>query len=241
MPRGNPTTHDDKFSSMPEGGYPAICQAEGCSKRCVGRGFCGMHYGRILRYGSVNLTRNDNRQKHPLFLVWSTRRQRRALADSWKDFWQFVKDVGNKPSPHHMMIQPDMKRPFGPDNFMWRPPVRDDVALSSADPKAYKLANRRKVLMAKYQLTVGEYEAILAAQGGGCAICGSAETYVNNRHGTTFSLSVDHDHETGVIRGILCGACNRGVGYFRDRPSLLDAASKYLRRCEPVTAMKDVA
>jgi hypothetical protein len=60
-----------------------------------------------------------------------------------------------------------------------------------------------------------------------CGVCGSTE-----------ALEVDHDHTCcptnryceSCIRGLLCGPCNRGVGMFRDRPELLEAAANYLRR-----------
>ena len=50
-----------------------------------------------------------------------------------------------------------------------------------------------------------------------CVICGSEEPLV-----------VDHDHNTGEIRGMLCNHCNRGLGHFRDDPALLEFAAQYL-------------
>lgn len=50
-----------------------------------------------------------------------------------------------------------------------------------------------------------------------CVICGSEETLV-----------VDHDHKTGKVRGMLCNHCNRGLGHFRDDPTLLEFAAQYL-------------
>lgn len=55
-----------------------------------------------------------------------------------------------------------------------------------------------------YGLAPGEYAALLATQGGKCAICGRAS-------GKTRRLAVDHDHETGEVRGLLCKPCNRTV------------------------------
>lgn len=72
-------------------------------------------------------------------------------------------------------------------------------------------------------VTPREYIDMLDAQGGGCAICG---TLVNTVQGK--SLPVDHDHESGSIRGILCHSCNVGLGHFQDDPDKLMSAAAYL-------------
>ena len=71
---------------------------------------------------------------------------------------------------------------------------------------------------------LGGYDALLASQGGGCAICGYRVKPGGRR------LNVDHDHKTDVVRGLLCHRCNRGLAFFRDRPGLLEAAAEYLRK-----------
>jgi len=63
---------------------------------------------------------------------------------------------------------------------------------------------------------------MLAAQGGTCAICDSPP---GSRR-----LAIDHDHATGVVRGLLCPRCNTGLAYFRDRPELFRTAADYLER-----------
>lgn len=74
----------------------------------------------------------------------------------------------------------------------------------------------------RYGIGQVEYDAMLAAQGGVCAICrGLCIQYER--------LCVDHDHETGAVRGLLCIRCNRGLGLFRDDPTLLIQASDYIR------------
>jgi hypothetical protein len=62
---------------------------------------------------------------------------------------------------------------------------------------------------------------MLAAQGGGCAICGRAPS-------TKISLHIDHDHETGRIRGLLCFVCNNGLGQFQEDPAVLRKAAAYV-------------
>lgn len=83
-----------------------------------------------------------------------------------------------------------------------------------------------------YGMTADEYAAILREQGGVCAVCGKTPEE-NGRY-----LAVDHDHSCcpgkrscgKCVRGLLCIACNRGIGYLQDSTELLHAAVVYLRR-----------
>ena len=81
---------------------------------------------------------------------------------------------------------------------------------------------RKTAYARRYKFTVEEYEILLAEQGNGCAIC-KAITGSNGKR-----LSVDHNHQTGVVRGLLCDDCNIGLGKFKDNPSLLAKAINYL-------------
>jgi len=71
-------------------------------------------------------------------------------------------------------------------------------------------------------LTPEDYDRILKEQNGGCAIC-------HNLCKSGRRLSVDHCHRTGRLRGLLCGNCNRGLGYFNDSEELLFSAANYLK------------
>lgn len=75
-----------------------------------------------------------------------------------------------------------------------------------------------------FGLTVERYEEMLNEQNGLCKICQRPPTGKRSR------LSVDHCHETGVIRGLLCSLCNSGLGFFQDNPERLLVASEYLNR-----------
>lgn len=77
-----------------------------------------------------------------------------------------------------------------------------------------------------YGITADQFEALLADQGGVCAICGTSEWPGSYR----CTPHVDHSHETGEVRGLLCGDCNFGLGKFKDDPKLLRAAAEYLER-----------
>lgn len=94
--------------------------------------------------------------------------------------------------------------------------------------KAYKIhkprflfRNKKSVLRVKYGLSWEEYQDMFERQNGVCAICEKTE---EGR-----MLSVDHKHdETGKVRGLLCGSCNRALGLFKDDPELLQRAKEYV-------------
>lgn len=106
---------------------------------------------------------------------------------------------------------------------------RDEV---NARNVAYNAAHREKIsaqqrawrLRRQYGLLPGEWDAMLAAQGSRCAICGDAEP-----GGKYNTWHTDHDHDTGLTRGLLCHNCNVGIGHFRDRPDIMAAAIQYLQ------------
>ena len=107
----------------------------------------------------------------------------------------------------------------------WR---KDNPERFAEYQRQYRARPERKRAMRDlyYRRTFGisadEFDALLAGQGGGCAICGK-------RPERDASLHLDHDHETGVVRGILCLSCNQGIGKFRDDAGLLERAARYLR------------
>ncbi len=75
----------------------------------------------------------------------------------------------------------------------------------------------------RYGLDGPSFQALVETQSGLCAIC--KEPPVTAR-GNCFY--VDHDHQTGAVRGLLCHPCNSGLGFFKDSPERLQAAQDYL-------------
>ena len=95
------------------------------------------------------------------------------------------------------------------------------------NPEKYAVHLRRSLLKRKYGLlTLSDYGRMLAEQGGTCAICGAGPDSERNHRFT--SLAVDHDHETGQVRGLLCSMCNRGIGVIGDHN--LAAAAAYIQK-----------
>lgn len=74
---------------------------------------------------------------------------------------------------------------------------------------------RNAYLLRKYGITVEQYEDMFAFQGGVCAICKKSES-AKDKSGTLRALAVDHCHDTGAIRGLLCYHCNQVIAHLGD-------------------------
>jgi len=85
---------------------------------------------------------------------------------------------------------------------------------------------RETYLKHKYDLTLEQYDELLKSQDYKCAICKSSSCGRKDRK----ILFIDHCHNTGKVRGLLCNKCNCGIGNFKDKPEFLKEAIKYLER-----------
>lgn len=83
---------------------------------------------------------------------------------------------------------------------------------------------RALTLKSKYGLTREQYDEMLASQGGCCSICKAGDPLGKG------AWHVDHCHDSGAVRGLLCHQCNVGLGHFKDSPTFLAAAIDYLGR-----------
>jgi hypothetical protein len=117
-----------------------------------------------------------------------------------------------------------------PDGFRWCPTCRqavpvEDYTRNSALPGGFggrckachSKHGKDAYLLRTHGITRAELDALRAAQNNRCAICGEA----GPGH-------LDHDHETGETRRLLCQRCNQGLGLFRDNPAFLRAAADYV-------------
>ena len=101
----------------------------------------------------------------------------------------------------------------------------------------WKPSQTRPSLLQLSQLLLLTYEVIQTEiltiemheqQKGLCAICQRENTQKSRKKGEICRLAIDHCHETGKVRGLLCGACNKGLGHFEDDIELLLTAIIYL-------------
>lgn len=90
---------------------------------------------------------------------------------------------------------------------------------------------RKYGMKSVYGITEAQFNAMLKSQNGCCAICGSQST----NHKRHKNFSIDHDHKTGTVRGLLCHKCNQLLGHARDSISILSSAIVYLTNAQTKT------
>lgn len=221
-----------------------VCSVGGCKSFVVSHGLCDKHRIRMRDHGSTDDPRPDSwgaRSKHPLTHTWkwlSRHRGARPIAKEWEnDFLQFIADVGERPSTKHKLFAADESKPIGPDNFVWKRAVTEKVS-GESDKTYYARAQRvyRKVrkeayveydLKRRFGVSYEQYQRMHKVQLGRCAICAKKESTVIR--GKVIGLAVDHCHDSGKIRGLLCRKCNQGIGHFDHDVRLLRAAIIYLK------------
>lgn len=229
-----------------------LCSVEGCSRRAHGQGLCSLHLQRLRRTGTtepgrkydIKRSREEMWSLHDLYPIWAEfnrPKNPRPVFEGWKnDKDLFLADVGARPSKRHRLMARDRSKLLGPDNWEWREHlvVKQPGETNAEYDARHRLARRElngsgmwdSDLRRKYGKDFGtaQLRAMAEAQGHKCAICGQAET--EKRNGIVRHLAVDHDHETGAIRELLCQRCNKGIGTFSDDTELMLKAIAYLRK-----------
>lgn len=131
------------------------CAQEGCEFSATTKGYCAAHYKAIARQNPKIARANKQ------YSLWHDRKARGLLCPEWLDFFTFIRDVGERPGPHHALTRKHAGL-YGPDNFQWREHLKRQEGESLKDWharkwQARKLANpgwdRPRDLLRKYGLT----------------------------------------------------------------------------------------
>ena len=178
------------------------CAVSDCTSSVSCKGFCPKHYQRMRRSGHPELVARQCRECASRFTYTPTKGRRRMLCDD-------------------CVVRLQRER-------VARYNHRQSRAAAGDDPE-YLIRLRTYQFRAnirRYGITPEQFDELLASQAGRCAICG--ETPDPDGKGAYSRLHIDHCHETGLVRGLLCGRCNAALGHFRDDPGRLAAAINYL-------------
>lgn len=135
-------------------------------------------------------------------------------------------------SANHLRRRSQCKKCRSKYSLEWARRKKANGIFQRGDETNYKTsgksakAKRVHQLRAAYRITRDEYDRLIASQYNLCAICGQPPE--------KRALDIDHDKETGIIRGLLCPRHNLGIGFFNHDPALLQAAIHYLSRPSPL-------
>jgi Recombination endonuclease VII len=107
-------------------------------------------------------------------------------------------------------------------------PKRGRTLAEYRQAEAYHQGLARRSRKHAHGIIDEQYQDLLIKQGGVCAICKQLETARHKRTGRIHGLTVDHDHTTGVVRGLLCRRCNNAIGWLDDDYERAQGAANYL-------------
>lgn len=195
------------------------CTIEDCDKGASSRhGLCAMHYQRKLVHG----TTDDPGPRRKMALICSVERcdretRARHLCVTHYARWKKFGTVDPPPPSATMYCKGCAKHV---------PRVDYDQNNGRCIPCARDLTRDKKLFRA-YRVFKKDVDAQLELQGHRCAICGIHQDDVKRK------FAVDHCHQTGRMRAMLCGECNFGLGKFKDDPHILTIAIAYLQVYAP--------
>jgi hypothetical protein len=139
-------------------------------------------------------------------------REERLRAKRAADKSYYLKRAEENPEAHRLRKEKIAKRKR--DNYAKNKAENSDAYRKWLNERAAQLRD------ALYGLVPGQWDRMLIEQSGCCGICNEP----------MLRPHVDHDHVTGKVRELLCSSCNRGLGGFKDRRSILFRAISYLAR-----------
>lgn len=117
-------------------------------------------------------------------------------------------------------------RQYYEDNYEHRSKIKR--VWRNQNPDNVKAARNRH-LVSKYGITLDEYKVMFDKNDGRCYSCGEIETVIDSRSHKVRCLQVDHCHDTGRVRGLLCTRCNLALGYLLNDPAKIERLLKYAR------------
>lgn len=190
---------------------PAECSVADCALPVFARGWCSKHYTRWKRHGDpLAITRQPPNTEYATEKVC-------PRCGNEKPIGEFGKRPNGKPKGYCR----DCEARYQADHAS-SPEGRQQHGLARAK---WNNGNPGYFLHYRYGITLEQYDELVAAQGGRCAICRTVEP-----GGKSKVWHVDHCHTSNRVRGLLCGHCNRGLGQFADDPTRLRSAADYLER-----------
>jgi len=133
-----------------------------------------------------------------------------------------------KPSCEQNKVCPQCRQEFPKDTFGYLKTSKGTIIPKSYCPSCRRKSTKNSTILSKFGLALDDYKRLVELQHGLCACCGQPETALNNRNGELRGLSIDHDHQTGKVRQLLCHRCNIVIGLVKEDPDLCELIRQYV-------------
>jgi hypothetical protein len=222
IPSEGMDTGDERTQSLPV----ESVDAEPRPVVSIGKKLCECGCGSPVRGARARYLPGHNAR-----IMVRTEQHKLRIAEASSRRWSSLKIPGHKRCPKCGQTKPSAEFGIRKNGYLrsscrecGKGKVRETYERA---PGKYRVRGLGRSLYVDHGLRWHEYEEMLDAQGGKCAICGT-DSPGRGVLGPRERLSVDHCHETSEIRGLLCNRCNPGVGYFSDDPELMRKAAHYL-------------
>lgn len=205
-----------------------MCSIEDCEGSVEARGWCRKHYGRWYRHGDPLADDHRTSEHRPRLPGCS-------VVDCPFDHYAKGLCRNHYARAHRLRPEPFVCAQCG-TTFEARRHSSDRRFCSRQCKGKARFADgsgqqsvRRWQFKTKYGITIDEYEILREGQGRACAICGRTDPIGRvSKFGPDYWLHVDHNHETGAVRGLLCSNCNQALGLLGEDPVNAARATDYL-------------
>lgn len=197
-----------------------FCTVPNCGRPHKARGYCQAHYQHFKRGVPIKeAIRPRDQQRHDHCTAEACKREVKAHGLCHMHYARFLRH-GSTDYRERQKSEKPCAHP-GCTSFLYAKGLCQKHYVRNRDAKK------------KYGITGGQYYAMVAAQDGVCAVCSQPPSKKNRHSGKVQELVVDHCHETGVVRSLLCDRCNRAIGLLKDSPDVLRRAALYLEFHQP--------
>ena len=250
-------------TELPEPNKAKVCTVEGCEKYIHAKDMCQAHYRMFKKYGTVNPDPSLLEKPGPKTnrLKPATSGKGRAYAHleigGYCTNGHLLTEENTFKSPKSGYLRCGVCRTNATRRYRGIPEVEElsvankhkthcpqgheyseeNTGLRSDGTRYCRMCLRarksREGNRNRIYVSSADKKAMIEAQGGKCAICGSVLDGGRRTH-------VDHYHFDGTIRGILCNDCNLGIGHFKDSPTLLIKAAEYLMESDAFEVNADI-
>lgn len=204
------------------------CSVDGCVKVVLGNGLCSAHYKRMKLYGDVNAYNKPVRQECKV----QGCEEKQAAHELCDTHYRRFKKIGRDCIIDESFVY-DPAKYYRICDWCGNQMISDEKILKmfctdDCAKHKEKYRSRNRHLLRQFDLTVDEWDDLFESQNECCGICKQTDP------GNGKEFAVDHNHETGAVRGILCSGCNTGIGLLKDDPETLRSAIAYLEKCSTI-------